>query len=512
MSLLVRARFVIPALLMAAVPFPAVGPASAERVTRTDVFPPDRSVCALPPASPDAGETAFVRAVPAPVAAEPDSPDLVTRQWLGVVAAPLSDEYAFTVEDGMVGVSLHAFADEPDCRVSVELLGPGGEVLACDGCPDAPAVGEALVGHGTAQMPSTDRPGWELAPGEYAFRVRAIPDDEAVPCEQLTANVYGQFRANESVRVEHVLDLNFVYLPGSTLSADIAQSSPRFADFLGMAQKWLDATGIRIGRVTHVDLDRPEFDVITTWEEAGRMFRTSSEVGAPRALNVYCVQTFEPPLYPVAGLSGGIPGPALSGTVASGIAMRMAPFFTCSDCLRAYASLFAHEVGHYLGFFHTTEADVEHWDPFSDTPECHVSNLGACPDFDHVMFPLIHTRNSIWSDSQIRIAPTHPLVRTRAVSGPDPGDHEPTGPAPFLAGPNPWSAEGALRLTRAAGPGDWSVDVHDVTGRRLRTLSGTGALTWDGRTTSGDRAPAGVYFLRARAGEDVRTLRVVKTE
>ena len=72
--------------------------------------------------------------------------------------------------------------------------------------------------------------------------------------------------------------------------------------------------------------------------------------------------------------SGGIPGPALtSGTLASGVAV--ATFGPIGDLTPEMALIqgrtMAHEGGHYLGLFHTTERDALLTDPISDTPACH---------------------------------------------------------------------------------------------------------------------------------------------
>ena len=60
-----------------------------------------------------------------------------------------------------------------------------------------------------------------------------------------------------------------------------------------------------------------------------------------------------------------------------------------------------------------------------------------------------------------------------------------------------------------------SLEVFDVTGRRIRTLaaesmtSGNHEITWDGTDESGSRVAAGVYLYRLRAGELTATRRMV---
>lgn len=86
-----------------------------------------------------------------------------------------------------------------------------------------------------------------------------------------------------------------------------------------------------------------------------------------------------------------------------------------------------------------------------------------------------------------------------------------------LAGPNPsrGPVRIALRLPDALAGTRGSLVVHDVTGRRMRTLF-DGALpatldpTWDGRDARGRSVAAGVYFLRLTAAGEERVARIVR--
>jgi hypothetical protein len=509
---------------VAAAPAPGVatapGTAAAPPVTAEAAFP-DVPDCAVRRADRRAPGRVPARSgysapdvPPAPRELPSDSRDLHVMTWTGLDADPVTPDIPFIVREGTVGITIRAEAEEAtELLVSVELLAPDGTLIACDDCPDAPAVGEARAGRGTTQMPSTDRPGWELGAGRYAFRVRVLPPPPpARALDEAVVDVLATFRTERAVTVEHLLDLNFVYLPGSTLTKEIATTDPHFAELLQTIDAYLAPTGIQLGTITHVDLDRPEFSTIATWDEVGEMFRTSSEVGRPRALNVYCIQKFVDPLNPVVGLSGGEPGPLQNGTVDSGIAIRMSPFFTCPDCLPSFGSLFAHEIGHYLGFYHTSETDLESWDPFADTPECHdLPDLRACPDWSYVMFPVIHAANVLWSPDQIRVAATHPLVRSVPVVGPSPAlAAVGTGKGPLLTlVPNPF--RDTVRIDWAPAPGETRarVRVHDVTGRLVRTLEGGPGVSWDGRDGAGRPVAPGTYFVRLETGRSERTGRIV---
>jgi hypothetical protein len=77
---------------------------------------------------------------------------------------------------------------------------------------------------------------------------------------------------------------------------------------------------------------------------------------------------------------------------------------------------------------------------------------------------------------------------------------------------------GELRISFLAGghpAGSADLSLHDVTGRRVRTLvrndfePGYRVAIWDGRDELGRQVSSGMYFLRLRTSETERTLRLV---
>lgn len=100
-----------------------------------------------------------------------------------------------------------------------------------------------------------------------------------------------------------------------------------------------------------------------------------------------------------------------------------------------------------------------------------------------------------------------------AVDAPD--VNRPTLDALGIGVPNPFdeSTRFAVRLDRSE---DVRVDVYDAAGRHVRRLeeanypAGEIAVAWDGRDGDGEAVPAGVYFVRARIGDQLSTRRVVR--
>lgn len=88
-----------------------------------------------------------------------------------------------------------------------------------------------------------------------------------------------------------------------------------------------------------------------------------------------------------------------------------------------------------------------------------------------------------------------------------------TSPRLWLAGLRPGHSQVTLRM-RLPARMRARVDVHDIAGRRVRTLasgelvSGERDLTWDGRDESGGRVGSGVYFASLLADGRRYTVRV----
>jgi hypothetical protein len=91
--------------------------------------------------------------------------------------------------------------------------------------------------------------------------------------------------------------------------------------------------------------------------------------------------------FTVVGVTGSIPGPSgFPGTIYGGAIVGLfgelgvgscggsAPTFACGTDRLAYVT--AHEIGHWLGLFHTTEMGGDFFDPVSDTARCPCAACG----------------------------------------------------------------------------------------------------------------------------------------
>jgi len=210
------------------------------------------------------------------------------------------------------------------------------------------------------------------------------------------------------------------------------------------------ATGVGGATVVNADDALPCGDLATLLQSSG----------PGNAMNVFLVDRFSSTQDGTSGaitvgLDGAVPGPSsVGGTVASGAAVSVANLFSgtiacagapsfraCGADKTAYIA--AHEIGHFLGLYHDTEAIGTFFDPVADTPTCPCSACRpagavdrcygatgvtvdtayqmtgtdctpstACGGGDNLMFWLVSASSTgTVSTDQARIVRANPLVR-----------------------------------------------------------------------------------------------------
>ena len=119
-------------------------------------------------------------------------------------------------------------------------------------------------------------------------------------------------------------------------------------------------------------------------------------MGDPTQVNLFFVESFSGSGgSSLLGVAGGIPGPMGLVSPRNGVLVNASAFFSPTDLpswSKATAEIAFHEMGHYLGLYHTTEQRFSQFDVLSDTPECvdtngdSIAGLDECADGLNLMF------------------------------------------------------------------------------------------------------------------------------
>lgn len=227
--------------------------------------------------------------------------------------------------------------------------------------------------------------------------MRDVPRGEDFVVTMLNGNT-NQYRriAVERTAPGTRLDLNFIYVgvPGGD-----ERIPPRFiSDMILRYGEIIGAFGLSVGEVRHVAMPGAralQHAVIESQAEVADLLRLSAGTGRA-VLNVFLIRSSTEFL----GISGGLPGAInVHGTGNSGVVLSIEDLESIAPLLEEgfAGAVLGHELGHFQGFPHTSEADGSVLDVFEDTPACLITRdingdgflaPDECVGFgaDHVMF------------------------------------------------------------------------------------------------------------------------------
>lgn len=322
--------------------------------------------------------------------------DVTTIDW-GTVAleAGESPHFDFTAPAGTIGIdfmAIGAAADQSKILGFFSLVAPGNRVVIDDTAGE-PARQAFALGAMSFAVPSDDSATTAAAAGDWRFHVFALDFDSlafvdsdprvlvkirtapsGVPVGEIDVNLF----VVEGVGPGGTLDATLACTPGNPVYDGLAYASGLYAQNLSLSIAQLACINLT-GSGTFADIE--------SQTELGDLLELSGQVAEER-LNLFIVDSFSGELSNAAGIAGSVPIPMqLNGTRRSGVAIQY------SASASVMGETIAHEMGHSLGLYHTSEfnAATNGFDPISDSPEC--PGLGAgyggsgCPDDTNVMFP-----------------------------------------------------------------------------------------------------------------------------
>ncbi len=219
--------------------------------------------------------------------------------------------------------------------------------------------------------------------------------------------------------------INFITANNSYISeeelTDVAQHSIDFLDLAGInADIYFDSVDTGAG------------SYITDGSSEMKELQSTQPPSLENAteLNVYFLDDILDENGEAAGLygfAGGVPGAlGVQEVVSAGMVVSIETHVIDDNTLDTYefGATIAHELGHQMGLFHTTEADGSSNDLLSDTPECNLTfdsngdgslSPSECQtvDGDHVMFwtaPSGAFVQENWSDQQYAVLSFSPVI------------------------------------------------------------------------------------------------------
>lgn len=324
--------------------------------------------------------------------------------FLNALGFPTTGDIAFEVPQDAIGFQIEGTVASGMAGLA-RLTGPGGEVFENSTLTGAYVWIPSRIF--TAMVPNTDRPALQIPPGGGTWTLRLLRYSGSA--SSVAVRVLVQRRSAATAPYAR-LDLNVFLADGLSVSAATAPSDATLQGVLSGVDAILTPQGIRLGSVAYYDISDPAYDDVTSDAEFAELLQLSAAAQDTR-LNLFFVNTALGS--GVLGVAATIGGPAANGTELSGV---MAKYSSSNVNLSALVA--AHEIGHFVGLWHTVEQDGQH-DFIDDTAECPASGTStACPTAGGGY--LMHWQavgGTTVTDGQGLVVRGHPLLGPRPPPG-----------------------------------------------------------------------------------------------
>jgi hypothetical protein len=270
-----------------------------------------------------------------------------------------------------------------------------------------------------------------LVPGLYRMsvdgRVGALGTDRVTD-----GTFYARFFAHRSVDdAPCTLSVEFIFAKGLIGGTNPQMLADQLVAKMGALYKQVN---ISINRywAREVPLDSADLVIDTRDPKISALAAASTALDGAKdnALHLILVNSVTQGGEPVAGYSLGLPGPYRLHTPDgqlvpnAGVLVALGEFGDPQSGgldIAALGTTCAHEGGHYLGLYHTSELATPDSDPISDTPECRQGEgRGPCDEMSDVMYPSGGASRSILTHGQGRVMRRHPLCTVVGATPSDP--------------------------------------------------------------------------------------------
>jgi cysteine-rich repeat protein len=333
-------------------------------------------------------------------------------------AVPTGQTTNFTVPAGTVGFTILVEGDQGVTYGVERLVKPDGTVLVNGFGSNTLVIFPSDDAYALV-MPQNDIGANAVTTGTWQFRIGASQNDNPNVKVLLRGSPFSGGAMD--VKIYLPQGLRACASPGCNNGQGTlitAANATTFAEIQGtlntyFSEFYADEGGFSEGNVEFFDVNNSAFLDIGSQAELDNLFRQSS-IGGDGGLHYFLVQSFSGEFGGgVAGIASGIPGAiTTSGNRNSATAVEISGDTDTDQNITGLTM--AHEGGHFLGLFHTTEFSGG-TDDISDTPACPAGtigggNLGQCPDIVFMMFPSLASQMRNISNGQllpIRGGPVH---------------------------------------------------------------------------------------------------------
>jgi len=247
------------------------------------------------------------------------------------------------------------------------------------------SLNRTYPGEGAAALLVPNNPAVSIVPGSYRF---SLYKDGDVGPVSLTA----LFKRG-AVPTTGKLGLNLYFVGLGWINAASAQNDGTFQKVVQKVGNVYAQAGITVDQVAYYDIggaDGAKFNEVELSDgpddERYQLLKLSAAHPESPNVNVFFVDDITQAddysgYFDVLGIAGGIPGPPLfQGTNGAGVLVDLSEYksgwMSANEKAQMYGEVIAHEVGHQLGLFHSSEQSGDTHDQLTDTPECKSDTNG----------------------------------------------------------------------------------------------------------------------------------------
>jgi len=321
-----------------------------------------------------------------------------------------SAEFNYEIDSGTDSYMVVPYSTDGGYMVPDEVITPSGQTIDFRGDNEFQLRGGSQI-FGVINptvIPATPNFEHQLESGTHTFRVQS---DDSEICYYVV----------QDSGDPTTLDLNIytVGLPG--VDADSAATDPDLQEMMGHVEDIFEQSQVELGDVRYKTVSseaEQNHGIVRGYDDVQGLAAESEQPGSTDSellsANIFITEQFSlSDGRAVLGISLGIPGAAgMHGSSLSGVAMTGEYLGNSDGGNQLSANILAHELGHFLGLYHTSEQDGDNFDPLDDTPECEdMSSMTGCEDWGNLMFPGADVGNNELTLDQSFVIGVNPLTQ-----------------------------------------------------------------------------------------------------